>query len=145
MATVFNQVDGAGRVRVDVDEAALARMQQPGGQVNRYTRGLAGRVATKARQIVPVKTGTLRGSIRVEQNRSTLGRYESGYGVLAAAKYARFVHDGTKPHTIVPVRATVLAFNVGGATVFTRLVNHPGTKAQPFLLDAARVVVGGGR
>lgn len=36
---------------------------------------------------------------------------------------------GTRPHTILPVTAKVLAFTADGEQVFTRVVRHPGTKA----------------
>jgi len=52
--------------------------------------------------------------------------------------HARFHHDGTNPHVIRPVRAKMLRFTVGGAVVFARVVNHPGTKPNPYLVDAAR-------
>ncbi len=37
---------------------------------------------------------------------------------------------GTRPHTIVPVRAMALRFKVGGVVVYTKRVNHPGTQPQ---------------
>ncbi len=37
---------------------------------------------------------------------------------------------GTKPHTIVPVRAMALRFKVGSIVVYTKRVNHPGTRPQ---------------
>lgn len=50
------------------------------------------------------------------------------------APYAIFVLNGTKPHQIRPKNAGgVLAFDIGGQTIFTTLVNHPGTTANPFI------------
>lgn len=46
--------------------------------------------------------------------------------VRAAADHASYTNDGTPPHLIQPVNASVLAFDVGGATVFARSVSHPG-------------------
>lgn len=45
---------------------------------------------------------------------------------------ARWIYNdqGTRPHLITPKRRTFLKFDVGGSTVFTKKVNHPGTKAQ---------------
>lgn len=56
------------------------------------------------------------------------------YGrVFNQVPYAHYVHGGTKPHVIRPKQpGGVLAFSVGGVMVFTRKVNHPGTKANPF-------------
>jgi hypothetical protein len=47
-------------------------------------------------------------------------------------------HEGTRPHVILPRRpGGVLVFWSGraGKTIFTRRVNHPGSKANPFLRD----------
>ena len=78
---------------------------------------------------VPVLTSNLLNSITTSIANS--GRS----GVLkATADYAKFVHDGTKPHVIRPkTEGGVLAFMIGGRTVFAKKVNHPGTKANPFL------------
>lgn len=134
---------GRVSVKVVIDDNALARMQRPGGQVNRYTRGKAHAVAAKARQFVPVRTGKLRNSIKVDQSRTDIGRFQSGYDVAADTAYARFVHDGTRPHTILG--NPLLVFQIGSQTIFTPRVNHPGTRARPFLVDAARAVMAGTR
>lgn len=55
-------------------------------------------------------------------------------------EYAGFVNDGTSPHIIRPRRAQVLRFNVGGRTVYAKVVHHPGTRARPFLDRALREV-----
>lgn len=39
-----------------------------------------------------------------------------------------FLERGTRPHLIVARNAKVLAFDAGGATLFRRVVRHPGTK-----------------
>jgi hypothetical protein len=41
-----------------------------------------------------------------------------------------FWDKDTRPHTILPRTASVLAFPVGGRTVFARAVHHPGTKGH---------------
>ncbi|WP_203236860.1 hypothetical protein [Nocardia panacis] len=58
--------------------------------------------------------------------------------VFATARYAKWVHDGTAPHTIVPRRAQVLRFEVGGHIVFARRVQHPGYRGNAFLSSAVR-------
>lgn len=50
------------------------------------------------------------------------------------------VNDGTRPHVIRPRAKQVLRFQVGGRTVFAKVVNHPGTKPNPFLDRALREV-----
>ena len=53
--------------------------------------------------------------------------------------HSLFVHEGTRPHRIVPRRrGGVLRFQVGGRTVYARAVNHPGNRADKFLTRALR-------
>jgi hypothetical protein len=54
--------------------------------------------------------------------------------VYPTAPYATIVARGSRPHLIRSVTARSLAFQVGiGGLVFARLVNHPGTRANPFI------------
>lgn len=50
--------------------------------------------------------------------------------------YGPIVERGSGPRVIVPTRKKALAFTVGGQTIFAKRVNHPGTKAHPFLVPA---------
>lgn len=52
------------------------------------------------------------------------------------ADYGPVVERGSGPRTIEPRNAKALRFVVGGETVFARRVNHPGTRAKPFLVPA---------
>lgn len=92
----------------------------------------------RAKVLAPVRTGRLRSSIRADPPR--IFSLRGSVTVGSDLEYAAFVNDGTKPHIIRPRRAKVLRFNVGGQTVFARVVNHPGTKARPFLDRALREV-----
>ena len=56
--------------------------------------------------------------------------------VGAAASYAAAVEYGTAPHEIRPVNSGLLAFEVAGKMVFSPLVHHPGTRANPFMQRA---------
>lgn len=59
-------------------------------------------------------------------------------GVLrVTGRHARYVDEGTRPHEILPRRAKVLAFGVGGRTVFARRVRHPGTRPVRFMARGA--------
>jgi hypothetical protein len=72
---------------------------------------------------------------------------------VASAEYAAFVELGTRPHVIVPRTKKVLRWPAtgsatlsgrvasGGQAIFARKVNHPGTKAQPFMVPGARKAV----
>lgn len=92
----------------------------------------------RAKILAPVDTGRLRASIRIESRRTLTLR--SVYTVGSDVSYASMVHDGTRPHQIRPRSAKALRFRVGGRIVFARVVNHPGTKARPFLDDALKQV-----
>jgi hypothetical protein len=61
---------------------------------------------------------------------------------VAHVDYAKFVHDGTRPHVIRPRQAQALRFLVGGRVVYAKVVHHPGTRARPFLDQAAREIAG---
>lgn len=67
--------------------------------------------------IVPVKTGELRDSINWDEN-----------GIWSTSKYFKHVDEGTRPHKIEG--NPFLSFQINGATIITRSVNHPGTKPQ---------------
>jgi HK97 gp10 family phage protein len=84
----------------------------------------------------PWRTGFLAGSIVKD-----VGDLEASISPLAS--YAIYVEKGTAPHLIVPVSASVLAFEgSNGDMVFTRLVHHPGTKPDPFMRRAADATEG---
>ena len=49
------------------------------------------------------------------------------------APYFLYFIEGTSPHEIRPRFASVLRFQSGTDVVFTKLVNHPGTKPSDLL------------
>lgn len=83
-------------------------------------------------------TGRLRASIKADPPRifSLRGSVTVGSNV----EYAGYVNDGTGPHVIRPRTKQFLKFKVGGRTVYAKVVNHPGTRANPFLDRALREV-----
>lgn len=46
------------------------------------------------------------------------------------------LENGTKPHLILPVDASVLHFEINGEDIFARIVHHPGFKARPHFTPA---------
>lgn len=67
--------------------------------------------------IVPVKTGELKKSINWNEN-----------GIWSTAEHYKYVDEGTKPHKITG--NPFLAFQINGANIVVRSVNHPGTKPR---------------
>ena len=78
----------------------------------------------------PVRSGRLLGSIKKHV-------YGLEGSVGPTVPYAVYVEYGTAPHEIRPVYASVLRFNIEGKVVFTPIVHHPGTRAQPFVRETA--------
>jgi hypothetical protein len=105
--------------------------------------GLTRRIADRARTVTaPIRTGHLRSQIREDQHFFS-GLLTMYGGVTSHADYSAPVHEGARPHPIVPVRARALAFfweRIGEHVVFAR-VNHPGNKPNRFLVRAVREVL----
>lgn len=126
--------------------------------------------AQRARDLAPEGKNPghpLRGSIKaLASSGSFLGEtLEGGFG--AGASYASYVELGTEPHEIVPVRRMALRWPAQGfigprflgyarggriprrgrkgrgfsGWSFARHVEHPGTKAQPFIKPAAEAAL----
>ena len=122
--------------RIRLDRAALNRSIQ--GASRNELEAAARQVVNRAKVLAPVDTGRLRASIRVESRRTFTLR--SVYTIGSDVEYAAFVNDGTRPHVIRARNAQVLRFRVGGRVVYAKAVNHPGTRAKPFLDRALREV-----
>jgi HK97 gp10 family phage protein len=88
-------------------------------------------VQNEARRRAPVDTGRLRSSI---VSRAEGGGRSLGYVVGTNVSYAAAVEYGTSPHVIKPKYKQALYWP--GARHPVAQVNHPGTKAQPFLRPA---------
>lgn len=106
--------------RVEIDEAALER--ESGRDLRAFHRSLTRRIANQSRADVPVRTGNLGRTIG-ELPQVYVPFHVSG-GVEATADYAAPVHEGSH-----------------GREVFRKSVWHPGTRARPFMRNAARRVV----
>jgi hypothetical protein len=103
-----------------------------------------------AKARVPRKTGHLARSIVAGPVSDTQATVE------ARTPYAAAVEFGSRPHEIVPVHKRALAWpgtaagrrlsgrartrggQRVGPTIFAKRVHHPGTKAKPFLIPAAK-------
>ena len=79
----------------------------------------------------PVKTGYLASTIYKDKGKVGVG-----------ASYAAAVEYGTAPHDIRSINGSVLAFEAAGKMIFTPLVHHPGTRANPFMQRALDEALG---
>lgn len=99
----------------------------------------------RAKETVPRRTSALGRSIHP-------GSHGKDFAIVeATAPYAAYVELGTRPHVIRPRTKSVLSWTEGkrlsgrarsgaaaGRRFFARVVHHPGTKPQPYLVPAAR-------
>jgi len=111
-----------------------------------FLKGLQMAAIREAKHLVPRKTGNLDRSIRTGTLSDDRALILAG-GVRDVG-YAAYVEFGTRAHVIVPRKAKVLAW--GGdrrlsgtlrkgakATSFAMRVNHPGSRAKPYLVPGA--------
>ena len=112
-------------------------LDSPSGDVGRYLARKGRMVQVAAMAQVGVRTGALRSSIHMRHLRDSRGQFIK---VGSSLNYALLHHEGTKPHIIVPDRATVLRFVSRGRVVYAHAVMHPGTKANRYLTDNLKLV-----
>lgn len=135
---------GGATVVMDPPPLVYVKVFHSGSEPDRRARANAQKVAILAMALSPFRSGRLAGSIRANQNRNELGQYAFGYTVSADTEYAYYVHEGTGP-SIRQTFPNVMKFKGArdGKTIYTDIVYHPGTPAQPFLRDALVAIVGG--
>lgn len=88
------------------------------------------KVEDEAKKTAPVDSGYYRNNIG----------FDGKNKVIANASYSADIEYGTKPHVIQPKNANALHFQSDGQDVFTKKVNHPGTKPNPVMRNAAHKV-----
>ena len=124
---------------VRFDEAALHRLlNSTTGPVGRHMRTIGLKIYAGATSMAGHRTGQLRRRMYVSQG--TRGRYQY-VEVGSKARHAYWLHEGTKPHRILPENGRLLRFNVGGRVVYARKVMHPGTRPNPFLTVPMRKAI----
>lgn len=110
------------------------------GPVVKDMRRRMRRVQRTAKKLVGVDSGLLKNAIK------TRLYLQPGFVVgecFANVSYALAHHEGVGPRTIRPVNAKMLRFKVKGKVVYATRVNHPGTKANPFLRNALAEIARG--
>lgn len=122
-------------VKIHINQSQVDGLFSADGPVARDMTRRATNVQLAARRQVRVRSGRLRRNII---KRGPLPNSRGGQTVEVGAynlDYALIHHEGSAPHTIVPVKAKVLHFKVGGVDVFVKQVNHPGTAPNRYLTD----------
>lgn len=105
-------------------------LNTPRGELWRELEGMARLAHKGAKSQVGVKTGALQRSIYKRH----LGNLTGQYIVIGSDKrYALAHHEGTRPHVITASPGGKLKFTKNGKQIFTKQVNHPGTKPNPYL------------
>jgi HK97 gp10 family phage protein len=92
-------------------------------------------VAEKVREIAPDSGRAHKGKLKKSIRYQVLDRGNKGE-VKSTSPVAHLVHDGTAAHQITPSNAPALMFAGRTGLVHAKAVNHPGSRAQPFLLEA---------
>lgn len=114
------------RSRLRIDPSARVHVD---AAINDWLQDtIGGAILSDARQYVPKRTGRLAESLRAEVQRKVLR-----VGSLDV-NYATDVEMGTAPHVILPRNKKALSWP--GADHPVARVNHPGTRAQPYLRPA---------
>lgn len=98
-------------------------------------------VRYRAHKIAPVGPGNdegydggnLKKDIQVFDDR--IDSFSISVGNTKLVPYAKFVYFGTRPHVIKPKKMKALA-NKKSGQIFGKSVNHPGTKANPYIEKA---------
>lgn len=111
--------------------------RSPAGVVGSDLRKRGRRLVVLAKATVGKETGALARSIEM-----TYFPASNPYVMVGSnLRYAYYVHEGTKPHTIDADNGRVLRFKVAGKIVYARDVKHPGTKPTRYLARHLRKVV----
>jgi hypothetical protein len=105
----------------------------------------AKRMARHAKNQAPMGSGPTAGRLKRSIKVYRHQRYTKGQTIRigTSVPYAKYVHEGTRPHIITPNRADgALVFVPKGGTrvVITKKVNHPGSRPNRFLTDNVKYI-----
>jgi len=89
-------------------------------------------VASEAAALAAIKAQTKRRTGDLEDKLVAVQISPMSGKLFDTSEHAEFI----VAHVIRAKKARALAFQVAGAMVFRRVVNHPGTKARPFVAPA---------
>ena len=112
-----------------------AMLRGQGGEVVRDLQRRGNAVLSRARQLAPVRTGALRGSLNMQI--ITIGQ-NPAVQIGTNLRYAMWVHEGTGIYAgrgyIYPRTARFLSWVENGRRIYARRIR--GMRGTPYLLDA---------
>lgn len=111
-------------------------LNSPRGEVGRELVKRGRLIVRAAKRDVGVDTGKLRESIYMIHSR--VGAYQQIW-IGSDSDIALMHHEGTRPHAINARGPQMMRFSSQGRMVYTRHVNHPGTRPNNFLSDNLRL------
>lgn len=129
MTTLQVEITGLDKLRAGLAKAPALTTEEVGKAVQKSILTIQSAALREA----PVNKQTGGGNLRQNIRTRFINRLSGA--VQSLAPYSVFVHEGTAPHTIVPVNKKVLA-NRRTGQFFGKEVHHPGTHANPFMLRA---------
>jgi hypothetical protein len=124
-------------------EGIAVLLHRPEGPVMRRMAVDAEKVRQEAIRLAPRSKGRGGGTLRSHIVKR-LGVFNSRdcyfVGVPDSVPYAIYVSRGTAPHVIYGNPLLAFFWAKTGRTMFLRKVNHPGTKPNPYLQNALKVL-----
>lgn len=102
------------------------------GPVGVHLRKGANKIKAAAQVQAGVRTGALKASIHITQEKTPTGQEVK---IGSPLNYALVHHEGSRPHLIVGRKGGMLRFTSKGRVVYARAVVHPGTRPNKFLAD----------
>lgn len=131
------------RVTFELDDAGVRLLTSPEGEVGRFSRKYADRLAKKARELAPVGLGATKAGIRVQQGRTPTGQYASAWVVDSSAPHSYYAHEGRGPGKMPPrepIARWTRRKGIPDSAIFPirRKIGRVGTKGKPFLEEAMR-------
>lgn len=134
-------------VSLRLDRRELADAVRTSPQFRTFTRDLERKTVRTAQRVadsrVQRRTGDYAGNFETTVTLIRTGVNLARLRLFNSKRHAAIIEDGSRPHTIRPRRARILAFDVGGRRVFTHIVRHPGTKPQHVIRDTLQQIVRG--
>jgi hypothetical protein len=117
-------------ISVEVTETGVS-LSKVASDMPKLARAILKKAVTHAKgrveQLTPVRTGLMRQSWYVTEQSNL------NCALSNRAPYFLYFIEGTSSHEIRPRFASVLRFQSGTNVVFTKLVNHPGTKPNDLI------------